>query len=263
MEEKKDEAQPEVKPVAPEQNQAAPAAEVKDATKLEGAKPDQVYTPEMIDEPQKNASQWQKYLFVIGIVFTMAVFLIFAGSTIFQINNLQQSIGNGPTLADTVITRQYYHPSSETTYNNAFLTNLCLLENHIIKQRYHQGNEILKVQTYIKFLGFLAGMILAIIGAMFILGKFREYPISMQQQGGISNEFKANLQTTSPGIFLAVLGTLLMMTTILNKSEITVTDGAVYMAGKANKPSEPEPPKKQIKEDSGKQKEIEKELLSH
>jgi hypothetical protein len=46
---------------------------------------------------------------------------------------------------------------------------LALLEAHTIQQRYHQANVALILRGSIKYLGFLTGMILSIVGAVFIL----------------------------------------------------------------------------------------------
>jgi hypothetical protein len=89
-----------------------------------------------------------------------------------------------------------------------------------------------------RLMGFTTGMVLAIVGAVFILGKLRE------QQTELKNEteaLKVSLTTSSPGIVLAVLGSFLMSTTLLTKFDIDVRDLPVYVAPHAPSSGLPDP----------------------
>ena len=44
----------------------------------------------------------------------------------------------------------------------------------MIKQRYHQANVLLMAGVRVRYPGLVTGMILALIGAVFVLGKIRE-----------------------------------------------------------------------------------------
>ena len=88
---------------------------------------------------------------------------------------------------------------------------LILLENESLERRHHQANTSLMSRIWIKYLGFVTGMILAIVGALFILGKFREKDSTLNAK---TEAAEFSLSTASPGIFLAVLGTILMSITI-------------------------------------------------
>lgn len=103
---------------------------------------------------------------------------------------------------------------------------LILLENESLERRHHQANTSLMSRIWIKYLGFVTGMILAIVGALFILGKFKEKDSSLHAK---SEAAEFSLSTASPGIFLAVLGTILMSITIFVNHEIEVNDGLIYM----------------------------------
>jgi hypothetical protein len=69
-------------------------------------------------------------------------------------------------------------------------------------------------------------MILALVGAAFILGRLQE-PASEVSVASPAGNW--GLKSASPGIILAVLGTVLMLTTILTNHRIDVTDAAVYL----------------------------------
>jgi len=67
-------------------------------------------------------------------------------------------------------------------------------------------------------------MILALVGAAFILGKIRESETRLDVNG----IWKFSIITASPGLVLALLGTILMITTIVTHFEIAVEDAPVY-----------------------------------
>ena len=67
---------------------------------------------------------------------------------------------------------------------------------------------------------------MAIVGATFILGKLRE-PVSELNTKLSGNEI--SLKTASPGILMSVLGTCLMVTTLVTNHEITTSQKALYL----------------------------------
>jgi hypothetical protein len=101
------------------------------------------------------------------------------------------------------------------------------MEAFIVTQRYHQASVLLMSGLWIRYLGFMTGMILALVGASFVLGKLRE---PVQRLEGKLSGFDFSLRTTSPGIILAVLGVILMFATILDKDTYNVTDSNVYLS---------------------------------
>lgn len=103
-----------------------------------------------------------------------------------------------------------------------------LLENEALQRRHHQSNVLLMSRTWIKYLGFVTGMILALVGAVFILGKLEEISSALTAKTADS---AFTLNTTSPGIFLAVLGTALMLSTIFTNHTIEVHDAQIYING--------------------------------
>lgn len=104
---------------------------------------------------------------------------------------------------------------------------LVKMEEYSIDRRYNQGGVLLMSRIYIKYLGFFTGMILAIVGSVFIISKLKEDVTEMD--GSIGDKTKFKLISSSPGIIFGVLGTVLMMTTILTHSEINVKDMPLYL----------------------------------
>ena len=73
--------------------------------------------------------------------------------------------------------------------------------------------------------GFL--FILAIVGAIFIIGKLQES--SSDIEGAVSDQMKLKIVSSSPGIIFGVLGTVLMLSTILQHAEISVKDQPLFL----------------------------------
>lgn len=111
--------------------------------------------------------------------------------------------------------------SQEFRANGTFL-----LEADLIERRYRAANVAALSRIYLVFLGFGTGMVLALVGATFVLGKISEPETSIDGAGA---SFKASLRSGSPGIILAFFGTALMLATIYSKTDISVSDRAVYM----------------------------------
>jgi len=101
-----------------------------------------------------------------------------------------------------------------------------LLEEHTINRRYHQANVALLVRVTVKYLGFLTGMLMSLVGAVFVLGRLTEASSKVGAQGPFG-EF--TIATVSPGLILALLGTVLMITTVLTNPPTDVSDGNVYL----------------------------------
>jgi len=100
------------------------------------------------------------------------------------------------------------------------------LEGYALNQRYHQGNVLLMSRIWVSYLSFVTGMILCLVGASFILGRLRE-PTSTV--GADSNVLRLSINSSSPGIILASLGTALIITAILTNHRIEIQDQSVYL----------------------------------
>jgi hypothetical protein len=111
---------------------------------------------------------------------------------------------------------------------------LASLDAALLERRYHQANVFLMGRLWTSYLGFVTGMILALVGAVFILGKLREDPIEAAAKGALG---EGTLRTSSPGIVLAALGVVLMITTIVTNHPIQTADSPVYIGATSTKPS--------------------------
>ncbi len=177
--------------------------------------------------------RWQRRLlpFMIGGIAVMGVF--FFAASLWQLNTVQQSAAHttldlAPVFAD--FERRSVSPAGarDPAANLAYLRlkTALLLENDVVTRRYHQANSAMLARVWTRYLGFVTGMILALVGAIFVLGKLREDPTSLEAEtGGV----KGSLTTSSPGILLACLGAALMIVTLTVTYEVKTRDAPVYL----------------------------------
>lgn len=104
---------------------------------------------------------------------------------------------------------------------------LARMEEKSFDKRYNQGGLLLASRIFTKYLGFLTGMILAIVGAVFIIGKLQES--SSDIEGAVGEQMKLKIVSSSPGIIFGVLGTVLMLSTILQHAEIQLKDQPLFL----------------------------------
>jgi len=173
---------------------------------------------------------WQKRLLPFMIAIISALTCFFFAASFIQLFRLQQQIEKYPEIdLDQTFKSMEVHFSGLDEKNKIDFTKwktLSVLEKQVLNRRYHQANALLMSRIWREYLGFVTGMILTIVGAVFILGKLRA-PATTLEAGWKGASL--SLITTSPGILLAVLGTLLMYTTIATHHQITVDDKSTYV----------------------------------
>jgi hypothetical protein len=94
-------------------------------------------------------------------------------------------------------------------------------------------------RIWTRYLGFVTGTILAMVGAAFILGKLQEASSNLGAEGGL---WKVSLTTASPGLVLAALGTILILATLATSMDLNVNDGPVYLRETSGAAAEAPPP---------------------
>jgi len=179
-------------------------------------------------EPTKTV-KWQKRLlpFMVGMIVLLTLF--FLAASFFQLYYVHKKIENCPKLnlepAMSLLDSAGFDLTEMDKLDLARWETLSTLEGYTLERRYHQANVLLMSRIWKKYLGFVTGMILALVGAAFILGKLREPTSTLDAETGI---WKFSLTTASPGLLLALLGTILMITTIVTHKKIEVQDKSTY-----------------------------------
>jgi hypothetical protein len=179
----------------------------------------------------KTLERWQERLlpFMLAVILLLALFFFVA--SLVQLYTLQQHILETapltafdlPDLPAQLAAQSIHDP--ETTLAAGRFQTLALLDLYALQRRHHRASVLLMAREWVRYLGFVTGMILAFVGAVFILGKLREEETEASAEGPAG---KLGLRTTSPGIFLVTAGVVLMIVTISTHHEIYVTDSPVF-----------------------------------
>lgn len=183
----------------------------------------------MVDN--QNLASWHKGLWpwVTGII--VALLILFSYMATSQLFNVNSQINTYKTseLDKIFINRidsKLIIPEGQDVGEFTKLYMLAKMEEQLMNKHYSQGGVLLTARLYIQYLGFFTGMILAIVGAIFIISKLKEgesFLLASNKTAAIS------FSSTSPGIIFGVLGTIMMLSTILSHNEISIKDSAVYL----------------------------------
>lgn len=161
------------------------------------------------------AQAWQKRLLPVMTSTLVGLAVFFFIITLLQLYRLDQRLSAPRVQFQSVLTASQPEWVVRT-----------LLEAHALEYRYHQANLSLAARIWTRYLGMMTGMILAIVGATFILGKLADTPTDFDMK---SSAATVALKTSSPGIVLAVLGTILIFTSIMSNPPIEIEDQALYI----------------------------------
>jgi hypothetical protein len=169
---------------------------------------------------------WQQRLLPFLQILIGLVAVFFLTATLFQLDRIQEKISDAPTFAPDPAPEISAPDAAALSAADRLLfvqwKTLATLERSALERRYHQANVLLMSRTWTRYLGFVTGMIMALIGSGFILGKFRESTTTLRID---SAPVKGALASASPGLVLATLGTALMMATILIHNDIDTRMG--------------------------------------
>jgi hypothetical protein len=197
------------------------------------AAPTENSTLTIANSDDEDVKTWQENLlpFMMKMIAALAVFFLLASVT--QLVYLHGAIDKRNALDKTplsVITEESLTNSSEVVEASHFNA-LAQLELYTIERRYHQANMFLMSRVWVRYLGFVTGMTLALIGATFILGKMREPPSEVEAGTSV---VKFAFAGASPGMFLVLAGLVLMLATMIVHYKIDVSDAAVYVVAAVN-----------------------------
>src|SRR5262249_28618547 len=151
-------------------------------------------------------ARWQRTLLPVMTLFVIAMaaaFFVLSTKTLSGVGTFIQA--EHGELRDQIkdITG---HSQQTVTPDDQIRRGLLLLEADALDRRYHQASALLMSRIWAKHLAFMTGMIMALIGAIFILGKLSESPTSVS---GEAAQWKLAITSASPGIMLAFFGTAL------------------------------------------------------
>lgn len=181
-----------------------------------------------ISPQEKNKNNWQKKLMPWLITMpTLLIFLfVFLATQQMRKFNTMLEIETTSVLDDVVLNTEK-NPTLINSLDYLRWVTLVKMEERSLDRRYKQGGALLGARIFTKYLGFFTGMILAIVGAIFIIAKLQEQKTEIEGDAG--NGIKGKLSSSSPGVIFGVLGTVLMLSTILQHNEISVSDQPLFL----------------------------------
>jgi len=165
---------------------------------------------------------------MVAAVIATAVF--FAAVTVWQFGALQSRI-NQPATSPLAIAWNQHATAPSSFREQLELSTVQAkysLEQESIARRYALANLTFESRLWTRFMGFVTGMILAMVGAAFVLGKLQT---DASELGASSQGISVTIRSASPGIILAALGTLLMSISIFVEATVTTHDVAIYFSG--------------------------------
>ncbi|NVK42536.1 MAG: hypothetical protein HWE39_14945 [Oceanospirillaceae bacterium] len=175
-----------------------------------------------------SRAAWQRLLLPLMSLMLVVAALFFAAMSVFELRDFYRRVELKPLdLASTFSTYEAAHPQeAQRSLDYLEFKVKATLEADALFRRYHQANATMLARVWTRQLGFLTGMILAVVGAAFILGRLKGDATRIEAEG---KGIKGALATSSPGIVLCSLGTLLMAITLVIPFGVETNDAAVYL----------------------------------
>lgn len=180
-------------------------------------------------EHQKHITKWQNRLLPWLIIMPSLLVLVFIYLATQQVNRFNKALEVKEKSVSETILASDSSGLKNLKGNLDYIKWMTLtkMEEESINKRYYQGGLLLLSRIFIKYLGFLTGMIIAIVGSVFIIGKLSED--SSKIEGSAGEQIRFSIISSSPGIIFGILGTALMIGTILQHNDITVQEQPMYL----------------------------------
>ncbi|MES2650032.1 MAG: hypothetical protein V4717_24360 [Bacteroidota bacterium] len=162
-------------------------------------------------------------LYIIGL--PVLFLLLFIVVSMLQLREINSRIEEGQSQTIKEITRSLTSKDSMSETHMQFLA-LAVLEEESLGERYRQGHYSLVSRSFRQFLGFFTGIIMVIVGSVFVLLKLREEINAGGEQG---DGWKFTLVTNSPGVAFGIVGAVLIAIASATSDKINVSDSGLYL----------------------------------
>jgi hypothetical protein len=173
----------------------------------------------------RELEAWRRNLLPFSIIGLTAMAILFFTVSIWQLQRLDTTLAYRPSH-EVQAALAGYEKTAQPDGDYLRWKTLVLLEEDAIDHRYEQVNATLILRAWTRHLGFLTGMILSLVGAIFILARLSESETKLSTNLKV---LRFALATTSPGIVLATLGAVLMVITLTVDFQFTTSDAPVYV----------------------------------
>jgi len=171
--------------------------------------------------------RWQRHLLPFVTWFVVALATGFFVLSVLDFIELKKVAGSTSNAGEMVAGQIAKQPSAALTPDQVVQQSLLLLEANALDKRYSQASALLLSRTLTKQLSFLTGIVLAFLGAIFILAKLSE---STTQVDGSMSQWQLKLSSASPGLILSLFGAILLVVSlVVQTNTINVLDKPVYL----------------------------------
>lgn len=178
-----------------------------------------------MSDPDKSFQKVYNRLIPVVIVFPVIFLIFFIVVSMIQLQEINSRIEEGQSLAVKEMLDKATTSDQYSEDYRQFLT-LAALEEESLNERYRQGHYSLVSRSFKQFLGFFTGIIMVIVGSVFVLLKLKDNMDLGAQQG---ESWKFSLITSSPGIAFGVVGAVLIGLASLSNDKIVVRDSGLYL----------------------------------
>lgn len=177
---------------------------------------------------ERRREAWQARLLPVMAGMLVLTALFFAVMSVVELRSLYDRVEQRPLDLTPAFSAFEQRAAEEVLGDTAYLRfkTLALLEADALHRRYHQANATMLARVWTRQLGFLTGMILALVGAAFVLGRLQETTSTVGIETKVA---KASIASASPGLVLATLGALLMAVTLIVPFGVETRDVATYL----------------------------------
>lgn len=184
----------------------------------------------------RKHSEWQQQLLPFMLRMTIVITAFFFVASLGQLGYLHWKISEAPNKSSVLLEeiQESIDGLSDERLAIAYEA-VIALESTALERRYHQANVLLMSRVWTRYLGFVTGMTIALLGAVFLLGKLDAPETEVR---GELEGIKLYLKSASPGITLVGFGTVLMIVTIIVHHTIVVEDRPIYTGLVTSQPAE-------------------------
>jgi hypothetical protein len=151
--------------------------------------------------------------------------ILFIIVSMLQLRDINSRIEEGKSNTIKEMIGRLHDKDTLSEAYNQFLT-LAELEEESLGERYRQGHYSLVSRSFKQYLGFFTGIIMVIVGSLFVLLKLREQIDGSASRG---EGWKFSLVTNSPGVVFGVVGAVLISIALKINDRINVTDSGLYL----------------------------------
>ena len=183
------------------------------------------------DNGEERDTQRRLRPLMVGMLIALTVFFFVV--TLTQLIDLNHRIDQSPEVNLASLLAPTPCPAAASTQqcDDYRRMNIAVtLEVNLVARRHHQANVMLMASVWSRYLGFITGMVLTLIGAAFIVGQLRDRGTTVE--GSIAAG-KAAIASSSPGMVMVAFGVLLMGVTIVSRHQLDTRDVPLYFRGDA------------------------------